>query len=42
MPFEGLEAMTNIALVPLEGLHELLMGVENETCKIPDKFRNMV
>jgi hypothetical protein len=25
MPFEGLEAMTHIALVPLEGLHELLM-----------------
>ena len=25
MPFEGLEAMTHLALVPLEGLHELLM-----------------
>jgi hypothetical protein len=25
MPFEGLEAMTHMALVPLEGLHELLM-----------------
>jgi hypothetical protein len=25
MPFEGLEAMTDMARVPLEGLHELLM-----------------
>jgi hypothetical protein len=25
VPFEGLKAMTHIALVPLEGLHEFLM-----------------
>jgi hypothetical protein len=25
VPFEGLEAMTHMALVPLEGLHERLM-----------------
>jgi hypothetical protein len=35
MPFAGMEAMTNIALVPLEGLHELLMTTGNHTLGPP-------